>query len=556
MKKGNKYSDEKAIQIVLALLKANRIKKVIVSPGMRNMSLVASMQYDGSFEMFSCPDERSAAYMAVGMCAESNEPVVLSCTGATASREYLPGLTEAYYRKLPIIAITSTPSLSETGNLHPQFVDRSIAPRDTVKYSVQIQFIRGRMDEQDCIVKLNRAFSELKRDGGGPIHINLTTNRSPNFPLNELPDTRIIKRYTYLDSVPEITGQKIIISVGCHKKWDKELTRTVEVFCEKNNAVVFTDHSSGYQGKYLVHPTVLLAQEQYQQITDLNPDLVIHMGEQSGDYYTYNWLKKAKEVWRVSEDGQIRDTFGSLTSIFDMREEVFFQNYLQRSNQYNSYYDRWCLELSAIHDKMPEFPFSNIWVAKQISKQLPDNSIIHLGVSNTMRSWTFFDFPKGVTSYANVGARGIDGAVSSLIGSSLVNTERICFGVFGDLTFFYDFNVLGNRDIGSNIRIMVINNGGGAEFHLYSHRAYVALGDDVNNFVAADGHYGNRSRDLLYHYATDLGFEYLCADSKESFNHLLDYFVSDKKYRKPILFEIFTQYQDESDALNLMRNIL
>ena len=104
----NFYTDEKHIQILLSLLKENNIRKVIASPGTQNISLVMSMQNDPFFEVYSAADERSAAYIACGLSAESGEPVVLSCTGATASRNYIPGLTEAFYRKIPILAITST----------------------------------------------------------------------------------------------------------------------------------------------------------------------------------------------------------------------------------------------------------------------------------------------------------------------------------------------------------------------------------------------------------------------------------------------------------------
>ena len=95
------YSAERNVQIVLSLFKQYGIKRVIASPGAINIPVVASMQQDQFFEMFSCVDERSAAYMACGLAEETSEPVVLSCTGATSSRNYMPGLTEAYYRKLP-----------------------------------------------------------------------------------------------------------------------------------------------------------------------------------------------------------------------------------------------------------------------------------------------------------------------------------------------------------------------------------------------------------------------------------------------------------------------
>ena len=112
------YSNELSVQYLVALLKAHKIKKVIASPGTTNLSFVASLQYDPFFEMYSCVDERSAAYMACGLSAETGEPVVITCTGATASRNYLPGLTEAYYRKLPILAVTGTQYEGRIGELN------------------------------------------------------------------------------------------------------------------------------------------------------------------------------------------------------------------------------------------------------------------------------------------------------------------------------------------------------------------------------------------------------------------------------------------------------
>ena len=132
------YSNDKTTQILLSLLKAHGIRKVIVSPGTTNISLVGSMQYDSFFELYSSVDERSAAYIACGLAYESGEPVVLSCTEATASRNYLPGLTEAYYRKLPILAITGNHGSCEVGHLKPQVIDRSVMPRDTVRLSVNL----------------------------------------------------------------------------------------------------------------------------------------------------------------------------------------------------------------------------------------------------------------------------------------------------------------------------------------------------------------------------------------------------------------------------------
>ena len=86
---GKYYTIERSIQILISLLKQHGIKKCVLSPGTTNLTFVASLQQDSFFELYSSVDERSAAYIACGMAAESGEPVVLSCTGATASRNYL-----------------------------------------------------------------------------------------------------------------------------------------------------------------------------------------------------------------------------------------------------------------------------------------------------------------------------------------------------------------------------------------------------------------------------------------------------------------------------------
>jgi len=190
------YTDEKNVQILIAVLKANGIKKIIASPGTTNMPIVRSLQNDPFFEMYSAVDERSAAYMACGLAAESGEPVVLSCTGATASRNYLPALTEAYYRKLPILSVTSSQDIAKIGHHSPQFIDRTVMPKDTVKHSVHLPIIKDEDDRWSCEVKVNSAMLELYRNGGGPVHINLTTKYSRNFDVKKLPDVRVMKRVT------------------------------------------------------------------------------------------------------------------------------------------------------------------------------------------------------------------------------------------------------------------------------------------------------------------------------------------------------------------------
>ena len=372
--------------------------------------------------------------------------------------------------------------------------------------------------------------------------------------MKELPKIRKIERIEKIgEEFPTINQHKIGIFIGSHEKIETSLLKEIDEFCEKYNAVVICDHTSKYNGKYKILANIIYNQERYDfPLKDF--DLLIHIGNVSGAYINV----KPKEVWRVNPDGEIRDTFKKLKYVFQMEEIDFFKKYnsMKTKKEETTLYTQWKNELEELEQKafVKEFPFSNIWVAQNTIKKLPDNCTIHLGILNSLRSWNFFDNNKNIYGYTNTGGFGIDGMMSSLIGASLVNKDKLYFGVVGDLGFFYDLNSLGNRKVGNNIRLILINNGCGTEFHNYSHPASV-LGNEVSDFIAADGHFGNKSKDLVKHYVKDLGFEYLSAENKEEFLSKIDYFTSPQKYEKSIVFEIFTDAEEESKALESMNNL-
>lgn len=553
------YSTDKNIQMLVYLMKKYGIKKVVISPGATHIGFIASLQCDPYFELYSEVDERNAAYIATGLAMESGEVVALTCTGATASRNYLPALSEAYYRKLPILAITGAQDDSNAENLIPQYINRSQAPIDSIVCSVKLQEIKDKRDEWDCNLKINRALHALTSKGGGPVHINLNCNQIGNLSCKELPETRYIESFTMEDKLPLIDVKgKIAITVGGHKPWSDELTKLVDTFCEKYNSVVFVDHSSNYRGEYRVLPTMVSSQEKYDSpIFDI--ELLIHIGEQSGDYYTFYEFSKAKNVWRVSLDGEMRDTFHHLKKVFEMSEKNFFKYYVEQECEVEtskiSYIEECKKEIKSIEEALPELPFSNISVAQYISTNMPENSAVHFGVSNTQRAWTFFELPHVDISTANVGCRGIDGAVSAAIGMSLVDLNKIHFCILGDLTFFYNMNALGNRSINTNLRILLINNGSGAEFHMYSHMGRKLLQDDVNNFVAASGHFSAKSPNLVKAFSENLGFEYLRATNEQELKDACKIYLDGKKREAPVLLEVFTDCNNESRALEIIRNI-
>ena len=544
------YSAEKNTQMLVALLKAHGIRKAVVSPGMKNYGFIGSLQYDDYFELYSSVDERSAAYIACGLAEESGEPVVLSCTGATASRNYLSGLTEAYYRKLPILAVTSMTHVGEIGQLIPQILDRRVQMNDVVNLSVQIPMIHSNMDEWSNNVLINKALLELRRNGGGPVHINLETECSRDFSVKTLPDFRVIRRFSYGDKFPEIKEKNVAIFVGAHGTWTEELTGQVDLFCEAYNGVVICAQTSNYKGKYGVSPGILCTQE-HDDSKLKNIDLLIHIGEISGSYMNIS----PAQVWRVSRDGEVRDTFKKLKCVFEMDETAFFAYYssLAGSQSTMSYYNSWKNECNDIRKQISDMPFSNGWIASVLSPQIKENTVLHLAILNTLRMWDLFDVSKADCVYSNTGGFGIDGISSTALGAALASPQKLHIVILGDLAFFYDLNALGNRHFPNNIRILLVNNGRGVEFRNYGHPA-AEFGEDADPYMAAAGHYGNQSRDLVKHYASDLGFVYASASNKEEFLEQMDAFL-DEKMEQPMVLEVYTNTEDEREAYRILRNL-
>ena len=546
------YTNERNVQIVIALLKAHGIHRVIASPGTTNMTFVVSIENDPWFQIWSSVDERSAAYLACGMAAETGEPVVISCTGATASRNYMPGLTEAYYRKLPVLAITSTRGNHKLGHLIDQQIDRRNIPNDIAMESVTIPMVKDKEDERYCEIEANKAILALKLNGGGPAHINMYTNYSHDFTVKEIPHVNAIYRHFVFDkewpAIPQ--DGRIVVRVGSHANFSDEQTKAIDAFCATYDAVVCCDHTSGYRGKYEVHGQLVFGQHKWHSSLR-NANLCIHIGEVSGDQFAVN----AKHTWRVSPDGELRDTFGNLRRVFMMPEIDFFNHYAKGNANYTDYLDALNKEIEDVKNEIPNLPFSNIWMAQQMHEKLPKDCEIHFGIYHSLRSWNFFKLPIGIQAKCNVGGFGIDGGVSTMIGASLSNPNKLFIGVFGDLAFFYDMNVVGNRHVGNNVRILLINNGKGNEFRNYGHPCYF-LGDEADDYVAAAGHYGNKSNLLVKNYAENLGYEYITASNKEEFNNVVEKFLSPEKNDKPMLFEVFTETEDESNALETILNMV
>lgn len=546
------YTISKNSQITLALLKAHNIRHIIINPGTTNMPITRGVQNDPFFTCYSVVDERSTMYFAIGLYLNLGVPIATTCTSAQATRNYIPGLTEAYYKHVPILAITTSKHPKYTGQEYLQGPDQTSLPIDAVKKSFALPYINSNIDELHCIRLANEAMLELTHRTPGPVQLNIhmLDSEADKYTLPELPNPRVIKRYMLWDEWEiSLENKKVMVVVGEHRPFSKKQIDALDSFLDTHNAFVYVNHLSNYHGVYAVSANLAISCMDNKEFTSTyRPDILITIGGQTGDYPIFGKLSAGTENdfehWRISESGDIVDTYDKLTKVFECPFDLFFSRLIGKDTVSHTYFQDW-EKLNKSISIPDELPLSNAYLAQQLHSHIPKHSFLNLAILNSLRNWSFFPLDPTIKCYSNVGAFGIDGCMSVLLGES-VASENICFMVIGDLSFFYDMNSLGIRHLKNNIRILLINNNCGAEFKLYSHPAH-QFGKEGDLFIAAAGHNSNAKG-----WVEANEFKYLSANNKDEFLKTKDEFL--KESDKPIVFEIFTTHEDESLALKTIIN--
>ena len=531
------FSNDDNIQIVVNLLKSNEIHTIVISPGGTNIPFINAVQNDPFFECYSIVDERSAAYFAIGLYLQTKSPIVLLCTSAQATRNYIPGLTEAFYKRVPLLAITMEKHPRFKYQEYMQAPDQTSLPEDAVKKSFELPYISDYNGYMHSIRTVNEAIIELSSNGLGPVQLCIPwLDFKQEDKKNEI---RSICRINSIKKKINVDNRKILLVIGEHTPFNENEIKSINCFCERTNTVVYVNHLSNFQNKYSVFANRLLSSITCDEFEKIKPDIIITIGGQTGDYPLYLALASNKysdvEHWRIEEDGKIIDTYDKLTKVFALPIEDSL-NGIYGTDSNHSFFNLWDAN-NRKKNKSIKMPFSNMSIAMFLHDKLPKKSIVQFSILNSLRVWNLFDLDSSIECYSNVGAFGIDGGISTLIGQS-VATEKLSFLIIGDLAFFYDMNSLGIRHIKNNVRILLINNNGGIEFKLHG-------GDkkDIDRYIAAANHYANAEG-----WATTCGFTYLSAHTTEEFEKNVHQFLNESE--KPIVFEAFVSDKDESEAYN------
>lgn len=539
-------SNIRSVQILIDLMKQYNIKDIILSPGGSDIPLIHAIETDDFFSCYSVVDERSATYFALGMSQIKRTAIACVCTSGTAVCNYLPGITEAFYQDAPVLAITADKNPYYQGQLETQKIDQSNIFEGVIKKSVNLPLINNSDDEWLCNRLVNEALLELSHHGSGPVHINIPiVGRTDLYNDDVIKKERKIDIYNCLSRFIDnhifdaLIGKPIMVVVGQDVNVNYELIRALKIFYNKTNCIFAVEHLSNLNCRGCINTYPISEISGPDALSQVLPGIVISIGNNLAAYGLKPFLRdnyKVIDNWLINESGYIRDTYKSLTHVFEMPVSEFFSianKHLPDNNEESGkYYSRWRDLIATVN--IPEFEFSNIYVARALSKVIPANSVLHLAILNSTRIMQFFDLADNVRTFSNVGALGIDGCISTFAGMA-ASTKELAYLVIGDLSFFYDMNAVGLRSISPNVRIILLNNGGGSEFHFFIGREKIP---SINDYISAE------HCKVAAGWAISLGYEYYCASDKESFDNIIEKFS--KKSDKPMFLEVFTDM--ESDA--------
>lgn len=541
------YTVLKNTQIVIALLKEYGIKHVVISPGTRNGPFVKSIKDDSDFICYSVVDERSAAFFAMGIARQLNTPVVISCTSSTAACNYYSAITEAYYSHIPLVVLTSDRNPATRNQLEKQQIEQVGMYGKMVKKSVDLPMKVN--DDEDfwyCSRLVNEAFLAMTHGTSGPVQINLPVYY--DMTQYDVPKLPIVKRM-YINELRHVLTEnekqlplklhnykKIIVLCGACAPWDADNKARLQKFLATYNAVLFTEHNSNIGIPEEMH--VMAGTDICNCFVKDQPDLLITIGGPT-QLMIYEKLMKADvDNWIVSADGEVHDPARHLTDIFEcsIRDFLEFFNLKAHDDWKND--GSYKAQVKASWDKFINSrpvldTLTNVYCYQEFCKNVPDNSIISMSILNAIRGVETFELPGHTEVYANVGAYGIDGCMSTFMGQAAV-TDKNAYLVIGDLSFLYDMNALWIRHIKDNVHILLINNFEGIEMHRFFQND-----TDLPRFTTAGHHTSPKG------WIEDTGFQYFSASTKEGFDSVLSEFLN---CEKKCVFQVFTKEATDTKA--------
>lgn len=542
------YSDIKSVQILISLLQQHNIRRVVLSPGNRNVPIAHSLESDPFFVTYSVVDERSAGFFGIGLIQRYREPVAICCTSGTAVCNYYSAVTEAYYQKLPLLVISADRNPYYLNQDEEQMLPQTDGFEKVTRKIVQLPMIKDDVDEYTCGRMVNEAILELNHHGGAPVQINIPIEKGlALFNTPELPKVRKIERHYLYDDwsayAKQLKEKKVLVLYGQSPSLLDEDIKIVEKFSDMYDAVIAVDPLANLHCKGTVSTFGL------SRVTDagdfknnLLPDIVITL---NSGYLSYvrSHLKSCKgrfEHWAVNAEGKVQDPVFSIKEVFEADPLAFLKKMVETGSAEQGdtrYLKRWKEEIAKVDFDKIELPYSNFYAARELVHALPKDSVFHIANSTSVRLVSHFDIDPSIEVYCNRGANGIDGSASAYMGMACHNDKK-AFLLIGDLSFFYDMNALWNHYVSPNMRIILNNNEGATLFHY-------TVG--LNNVPTLDQNIAAGHHAVAKGWVESRGFEYFAVRNEKDLELALA--RMNETTEKPIFVEIFTDKENDAQVL-------
>ncbi len=561
------------------------IENVILSPGSRSAPLTLSFARHKNLNCKVVADERSAAFIALGIAQQTNKPVVLICTSGSAAYNYAPAIAEAYFQRIPLLVFTA--------DRPPEWIDQFDGQtiRQTNIYGKHVKesyTLPVDLSHQDAVWHTERTISEAinlsKTYPAAPVHINAPF-REPFYPpvrkideenVNDFYENEIkydidVKIIEQIHSRPKIrtqdweellevwnrTEEKLI--VGGQMRYNERL---VSVLNGLEVTVVADIISNLHTIKNSIqHQDVFLMNRE--SLEELRPELLITFGKSVISKNLKKFLREypAIEHWHIQPAGIAADTFQSLTKVIPLNPSYFFRKVLEKQTRFAESYrqsffvDNWRgtdAEITKLNTNFfEEQPFSEFEAVKMAMKMLPNHSNLHLANSMSVRYANYLNTNKEIEIFSNRGTSGIDGSTSTAIGHALADKETLNVLLTGDVAFFYDRNAFWNNYLPKNLIVILLNNHGGGIFKMLPDAAKQPESDEF--FVIKQ----NLNAENLSH---EFELEYnFCEDKNEVQKALQNLELDIEKRNRITILEIKTNieintkvFQDYKNAVKVL----
>lgn len=485
-----------------------------MSPGSRNAPLIVALNRQRDIALTEVVDERSAAFVALGMAARSGVPVAICCTSGSALLNYAPALAEAFYRHVPLIAVSADRPSEWIDQADSQTMRQCGALSSVTKKCVDIA-----VDASEVVGDrlVNEAVLSALQEPRGPVHINVQL--AP--PLGRIEEAevrpRVIRmmeprgdlRYEQVRALGEELNDRriLIVAGGCAPS--PRLHRALGRMASMPDVVVVGEPTSNLHVRGLVGDVdSLLASVTDDVAESFYPDVVVSFGLPVVSARLKNWLRAAPESmehWALGYDSLTSDTFRHLTMRINTDPAVFLSQLAGAlksgaTNYRDSVAGAYLTAVGRRNDLFGRMPWSDFMAVGRLLRLAGRKGWdVELSNGMTVRYAALFDNSRIHRMSGNRGISGIEGSTSTAVGAALASQHPTLL-ITGDTSAFYDIAGLASTDLPSGFRIAIIDNGGGNIFRIVANTRSL---DERERFLACHKPVGVSWADVACSYGLD-----------------------------------------------------